>query len=422
MKFGGVSMEIVQRKLSNEAELLAVCTKVQMMRYHARFVFNSGSFDEDTDTRGISHLLEHLMFNGDPKMNSMEFNKQMDSKGALINASTSNEATRFYFSSLRETFFDCLELYANLIKAFTLTDEVLKKEKGVVLNEIGVSKDNNNSVIYQLLCSGCFKQHPIKHPILGYDSTVEALSVETVQNYYNKHYTASNMTVIVVGDFSEADIDRIAGIIETFENRERVDHKEITLAQAEPTQLFASQYKKDLTQSLIYSALTIPGSENRDTLSILSTILGGSMSSFLWKEFREDRNIAYMISASCYTFDKNTNSLLFYTGLNDKDNVTLAIDLFKKAILYSKDITEEELQKGKLLLKTQIVGLFEKSSSIADLVEDELYFNPEHVDLNRRLSNIENLTYDVFKTFVSTLRPDTLASAVLLPKEDTSDE
>ena len=333
---------------------------------------------------------------------------------ARVNASTSNEFTRFYFSSLKENFLEAFELYKNLILSFNLTQEALDKEVGVVCNEIGNYKDQNWSVVYDGFYS-CFKKHPISHPILGYEDVLKSLSVKDVQSYYDTFYTSEALTFFICGNLDMESYQTVLNSLSTIPFKSKIPRVTISELHTKPIIKNSVQYK-DINQTFLFSAIPVKGDFFLH-LTLIGIILGGTMSSYLWNEFREKRSIAYTIGASPSSLDSKTLLLTFYTALDDSSNVDLSIELFKDSIAYCTSISEEEYNKALITYRTEVAISRQKISSIVDDLEDEIYFGYEDVSFDRQDRAVRELTYDSFIKFAKTLNSEELVTSILYPKE-----
>lgn len=384
---------------------------------HCRFVFTVGSFNEDDKTRGISHLIEHLMFNSCPGMTSIEFNDKMTALGAVINASTSNEFTRYYFTALSEKFRECFDLYVRLLFSFKVTQPILDKELGVVCNEIGVSKDDNNSNLYEEFTGNILRMHPCSKPILGYEEVLRALSTEDVQKYFETHYNTESMYVIISGKLSDEDLDYACKALESIQRTENFGRQEITDAQRKPMLTQSSRFK-DTVQTLVMSGIFVDGGYQNEILSSLVSIpLGGTMSSFLWNEFREKRSICYLISSYNSTFDPGLNMLTFYTGLNDYKDAELAVSLFKEAVDYAHGLTEEDFEKARIFKKSQTILGRQKAVDEAWDIESAIYYNLNPISYAPMDEYLDSVTFEDFKKFIDSLDSKNLVTSFLYPKE-----
>lgn len=383
---------------------------------YCMFQFKVGSFYEDDSNRGVSHLLEHLMFNGCPGMSSLEFNEKMDKLGVSVNAFTDRAVTAYHFNGLKSNFVTAFDLYANLIKSFTPTDEIVDKERGVVLNEIGVYEDDNWSCLHEAIHAQAYRQHPICHPILGYEDVIKNISTDQVREWYQSNYCANNLTLYLVGDFPEEDLIFAGGKLQLFESGEANIDPVITDAMALPLYKNVITRKEGVTQTLIDSALEFKKEAfNYYELDILAKILGGTMSSYLWEQFREERAIAYQVGAYESTLDIDHLMIHLYAGLNNQDDAVVAKDLFKDAFAYAKAIPEDEFLKGQNVALLSELKSDETMSGILGNVREAFYLG---IDLDEYMTTLKNLTFDSYQAFTEQIDPEAMVTGILFPLSD----
>lgn len=176
------------------------------------FFVKTGARDEDSAVMGVSHFLEHMMFKGTADITAEDLNRRFDDLGARNNAFTSSEMTCFYASTLPEKLRDCVELLGRMMRP-ALRQADFDTEKGVILEEIAMYKDNPFWVLYEATVEKHFGNHALSHRVLGTDATITALSRDQMQTYFDARYSADNTTVALAGrmDFSRVveEIDRV---------------------------------------------------------------------------------------------------------------------------------------------------------------------------------------------------------------------
>ena len=380
---------------------------------YCEFDFKVGAYFEDDTNRGISHLLEHLMFNGCPGMSSLEFNARMDKMGMSINAYTGRLVTAYHFSGLKSNFIPAFELYANLIKSFTATQEILDKERGVVINEIGVRNDDNWVVLSDAICANAYRQHPVSHPVIGYENVIENISLDQVKSWYETNYIANNLTIYLVGDFPDEDLVFVANVAQQFNVGTANTTPVFTDTMALPSYKNVVAHKEGAVQTLIDSSLPfINEAFNLYEIQILSEVLGGTMSSYLWNEFREQRSIAYRVSSYTACLDPRHLNIHLYAGLNDSDDVDLAKSLFTDAFNYAKAISEDDFNKGLNIVLANILKSSETEEGMLEIVTESIFYGTTP---DEYISAIKNLTYTSYQSFADQIDPEKMVTGILYP-------
>jgi predicted Zn-dependent peptidase len=169
------------------------------------FFVRTGARDEKTEVMGVSHFLEHMMFKGTAKRSADDVNREFDNMGARANAYTGQEMTAFFASVLPEQLSTATELLADMMRP-ALREADFDTEKGVILEEIAMYKDEPFWVLYERLMEAHFGAHPLSHRVLGTTESITALKVGQMHDYFNHRYSADTTTVALAGrvDFDEA--------------------------------------------------------------------------------------------------------------------------------------------------------------------------------------------------------------------------
>lgn len=192
-----------QHRLSNGLTIIAE-TDPSAHTTAAGFFVKTGARDEAAPVMGVSHFLEHMMFKGTDDISAEELNRRFDDLGARNNAFTSAEMTCFYASVLPERFDEVVSLLARMMRP-ALRQADFDTEKGVILEEIAMYKDNPFWVLYEAAIEKHFGSHPLSHRVLGTTETITALQRDQMMDYFRARYSADNTTLAVAGrvDFAK---------------------------------------------------------------------------------------------------------------------------------------------------------------------------------------------------------------------------
>ena len=152
------------------------------------FFIKAGSIDEDDSNRGISHIIEHMMFKGTGHRTVLELSEEFDSLGISINAFTSEECTCYYAKSLPENLLKAIDLYSDMLMYPLFDKEELSRELKVILEEYKMYKNNPHSHASSLFTSEVMKGSSFEVDIIGTDKSIKATTRDMVVEYYKKHY------------------------------------------------------------------------------------------------------------------------------------------------------------------------------------------------------------------------------------------
>lgn len=359
-------------------------------------MFPVGSRYEPKHLNGASHYIEHLMFKGTTnRKNTLTLTREIDRLGAEYNAFTGKETTGYYVkadASYSRVIVDILSdmLYNSLFDA-----KEMEREKGVVVEELRMYRDNPMMNIETVFESLMFKGSPLGWDIGGTPDLVKSYKRDEVLKFRDEHYDPSNMTVVFAG----AIVPELKAYIEQYfgarANKKKVkgDYK---------VGIFGSNKKSDRlvvdhkAADQVQLMLGFPGfnhtSSHSATLSVLNSILGGSMSSRLFIQVRERRGLAYVIRSGSETF-RDTGYAFVRAGLEPK-NVNKAIACIFQEIkkITQKPVTARELADAKTHIRGALTLSLEDSSNQADWYVRQALFMDHIKTPEERLHEIEQVT------------------------------
>jgi zinc protease len=250
---------------------------------------------------GISHLLEHMLFKGTPTRGASAFAQSVQDAGGYINAYTSFDRTVYWIDIPTKGVPVALELLADAVMNSTLPPEEYVKEQEVIRREFAMGNDDPDRMSGHALFATAFREHPYRHPIIGYLDVFNSLQRDEVMAYYQRRYVPNNMFFVVVGD---VDGDRVrAQLAELFAAHPRRSLPPVFIPE-EPPQLGRreshAEFPTELTR--LHLAWHIPPASHPDipALDVAAVILGGGRSSHLYKVLREDLALVHSVDAWCY--------------------------------------------------------------------------------------------------------------------------
>ncbi|NLY74369.1 MAG: insulinase family protein [Firmicutes bacterium] len=343
----------------------------------------TGSRDENLKYNGISHLVEHLFFKGTANRSAKQIAEAIDAVGGQLNAFTTKEYTCYYVKVLSEQVHLGIELLADMIANSLFAPEDIEKEKQVVLEEIKSFEDSPDELVHDLFAGAVLKEHPLGWPILGVPESIARIDRRVIMEYLLQHYTADNMVFAAAGNVQ---FDQIVTAVEKGFSKLSGGCKRILppLTAYRPEKIL--KYK-DTEQ--VHLCVGNRGLErkhaDRYAVFVLDSILGGSVSSRLFQELREERGLVYVTCSNHSSF-KDTGIFSIYAGtsLNNFDQV---LELVKREIkrCYEEPVAEMELSRAKEQLKGNLLlsmeSTFNRMCRIAklELYQDQLLTPEEAV-------------------------------------------
>ena len=265
----------------------------------------TGSINEDDSNNGISHFLEHLFFKGTELHPTGEFDKILESKGAITNAATSKDFTHYYITVPSNYFEKALELHADMLLHPQIPRKEMEKERKVVLEEIAKDANLPPKICYENLVEMLYTTHPYKRKVIGTAKNIETVTRETILDYYKKYYSPSNMITIVVGD---VDPDKALECVKQYFD----SPVQKTVQNSNKKEKLLTSQKRNISYQQTQSGYMMIGFSSVDVdssdvyaLDVLSTILGGGKYSRLYQVIKEQKQLVNSISASNSTMKED---------------------------------------------------------------------------------------------------------------------
>ncbi len=373
----------------------------------------TGSRDENPKNNGISHFLEHMFFKGTTTKTARDIAESFDSIGGQVNAFTSKEYT-CYYAKVLDTHADyALEVLADMFFNSTFEGEELKKERNVVIEEIKMYEDTPDDIVHDLLTKAVYENHPLGYPILGTEETLNTFTTETLKEYIGERYTPENVVISIAGNIPETFIGEVEKYFGAFEGTSSVP--------AENKSSFHTNRisrKKDTEQAHLcigYNGLQV-GHEDIYTLIILNNILGGSMSSRLFQEVREQRGLAYSVF-SYHSAYQDSGIVTIYGGTGAKQLDVLYETIQETlAQLKQEGITEKELNNSKEQLKGGLMlGLESTNSRMSRNGKNELLLK-RHRSLDEIIEEIDRVTMNGVNNMANSVFTDQYSLSLVSPE------
>ena len=394
--------------------LIVLTERMEHLRSVAMGVWiKSGSRCEPAETNGISHFVEHMVFKGTRSRTAQLIAREMDSIGGNLDAFTSKETICFNVKSLSDHVPIALDILTDLVLNPIFAPPDIERERGVILEEIKIDEDNPDVLVHELFTQNFWKGHPLGWPILGTTETVGRLDQQQLFAYHNDCFHGGNIVFSAAGNLEhDAFTEAVASKFARMKGGETPNELSAPL----PSARILLRNKKSLEQVQICLGVPSPPitDENRYTTLILSTVLGGGMSSRLFQTIREERGMAYSVCSDLSPY-RDTGTLCVYAGTSAAkalEVVNLIVTEFRK--LKEIPLTEEELKRAKDQVKGNILlGLESSSSRMANLARQEMYFQ-HFFTVDEIIARIDAVTSDQVQAMAQRLfDPETIAVTLL---------
>lgn len=377
----------------------------------------TGSINETDKNTGISHFLEHLFFKGTQTHPNGEFDRILESKGAITNAATSKDFTHYYITIASNYFDLAMALHADMLLHPQIPRKEMEKERKVVIEEIAKSANVPNTICYENLNSLLYTTHPYKRRVIGTQAVVENVTREEILDYYNAHYTPSNMVTLVVGDVDPAHA------LEVIKKEFNVPYKKPIINQYKREKMLTEQkrittYADKATGYMMIGFRGVSLTEN-DTyaLDVLATILGSGRTSKLYQALKEQKQIVNTISASDASM-KDDGIFIVQATFVPQNCKKVEKAIFEEiSNIQLKGITETELNTAKKMIESDTYYARESVTNIASEMGYITTISGGIQYYKDYLKNINKVTADDVKRVANKYLVETnSAVSIVLPK------
>lgn len=328
----------------------------------------AGSRYETKKNSGISHFLEHMAFKGTKKRpNALAISSLIDGIGGEFNAFTGKESTGYYIKSAAANLTLSMDVLSDMLQNSLLDSKEIEKEKGVVSEELNLYEDTPTRKIGDIYERLLYGDTPMGWDIGGEKKIIQSIKRADFVSYMKSLYSADNMTVVVAGGVTKSQVDDLAqkyfGSLDQFPI---ISYEKVIENQKKP-EVFVKK-KKTEQAHIALGFRTVPvDHEDHYPLSLLSSILGGGMSSRLFVEVREKRGLAYYIRSTSDHY-QDVGSLVSFAGVDPKridDAIQVIREEFVKVLSAKFKVQSSELTKAKEYTKGHFVLDLEDSRSVA---------------------------------------------------------
>ncbi len=387
-------------KLSNNITVI-----MEKMPYLKSAAFGAwiraGSANEDDHNNGIAHMIEHMLFKGTHKRSARQIADEMAKIGGNINAFTSKECTSYYATTLSEHLPIAIDIISDMLTNSLIEEKALKKEKGVIIEEIDMYDDSPEDLVHEMLQQRVWKDHPLGFMISGTKKVVRKVSREQILEFMDTYYVGENIIISVAGNFDEEETLKL--LEKSFGTIKEKSGKENDLPGKPNYHRVVCKRDKDIEQmhlNIAFDCISYQ-SEERYTLSVLNSILGGSVNSRLFQKIREDSGLTYSIYSYGSSY-RDTGLLHIYAAMNPSQTATV-VKKIRQIVsdIRKKGITKEELEMTKEQIKTELILGSESAKSRMNSNGKSMLNRGRIATLEELIEGIENVSLTNLKGFAT---------------------
>jgi predicted Zn-dependent peptidase len=344
-----------------------------------------GTRHEPAEVNGVAHLLEHMAFKGTARRSAQAIAEEIEAVGGHLNAYTSREQTAYYAKVLAEDAPLAVDILADILQHSVFDEEELARERTVILQEIGQANDTPDDIIYDLLQERAYPDQPMGRPVLGRPEIIETIPRDRVASYLRDTYAAPGMVLAAAG---KVDHDRLVDLAQKAFDR----LPKQSIASTSPARYAGGDIREERDLEQVHVLLGFPGMTFADpdyyAAGVLSTALGGGMSSRLFQEIREKRGLVYSIYSFAHSY-RDGGLFGVYAGTGEDQVAELMPVMCHELRRIADDVDETELGRARAQLKAGLLMSLESTSSRCEQIAQHLLVFGELLDPRDIVRRIE---------------------------------
>jgi hypothetical protein len=348
----------------------------------------AGSRNETAAENGVSHFLEHMAFKGTQTRTAAAIAEEIENVGGHINAYTAREQTAYYVKLLKEDTALGVDIIGDILTHSTFEPEELERERSVILQEIGQANDTPDDIIFDHFQATAYPDQSLGRAVLGSADVIKSMPRTTLTGYMARHYARQNIVVAATGKLHHAEI------------LDLVQKHFADLPGQAPSRFDSSAYKggvfqeeRDLDQVHIVLGFPSVGSTDPDYYPtiLMSTLLGGGMSSRLFQEIREKRGLVYSIYSFASPF-KDGGLFGIYAGTGESEAAELMPVVLQELRGVQAHVTEPELARARAQLKSSLLMSQESTGSRCEQLARQMQTYGRVIPTEETLAKINAVT------------------------------
>lgn len=361
----------------------------------------AGSADEDDTNNGIAHMIEHMLFKGTKNRSAKQIADEMARIGGNMNAFTSKECTSYYATTLIEHLPIAIDIISDMLINSLLDEKALKKEKGVIIEEIDMYDDSPEDLVHEMLQQRIWKDHPLGYIISGTKKIVRKVTREQIQEFMDAHYVGENMVISVAGNIKSKEL--LALLEEKFGSIKAKSVIPRRILERPEYNKVICKRDKDIEQmhcNIAFNSISYLA-EERFILTVLNSILGGGFNSRLFQKIRENSGLTYTIYSYGSSY-RETGLFHIYAAMNPSQTALVVKKIFQiLSELKKKGVTKDELDMTKEQIKTELVLGSESAKSRMNSNGKSMVYRGRIVPLEEIVNGIEGVTREEILDFTN---------------------
>lgn len=376
-------------------------------------VLNAGPRTETPSQCGLAHLTEHLMFQGTSSRSALQIARLMDGAGGYMGGFTTQDYTYYSATVLAEYSTYVLDLFGDILLNSIFPQDSLEKEKEAVICEIEAARDNPDQRVRQLLRATAWPDHPLGRPVAGYTETVKTLTREDVIYFAHQHYLPTNLIVAAAGQLDHDDF--VAQVRDAFW-RMLGDGSTPTIAPPAPKMSIVTENSPVSQAYFCIGLRTFPYTHpDRYALHVLDKVLGGGISSRLFRRIREELGLVYYLGSEYLAFLED--GMLVIEGSTSPEYLQMVLELtlaeLTELFTWETPVTDEELLIAQTHLRGQhLISGENTDTRMSRLATQELYFG-RHIPTDEIAAHLMAVDLPALHRLGQTVLVDALRQATI---------
>ena len=400
-----------QRQLNNGIRIIME----EMPSYRSVSIgvwIKAGSMYEDKNNNGMAHVIEHMLFKGTKNRNAADIANEMTAIGGNMDAFTCKDCTCYYAKTLDIYAKQALDILGDMICNSLFDEKELKKELGVILEEIDMYEDSPEDLVHEHLQMEVWKEHALGYLISGEKEIVSRFDRKQLMEFFEKYYVGSNIVISVAGNFNVDEM--MSWITEYFSD---IPEGETADSGETPKYLpIIWKKEKDIEQNHICLAFDCCTniSEERYVMTVANNIFGGNMNSRLFMKVRDEMGMTYAIYSYGSSFEQ-AGLFQIYAAMQPSQMQPVLDAIFEEIDRVIKDgVTQKELDIAIQQIQAELILGYESSYNRMSGLGKSLLIRDRAVPLEEELERIAKVTVeDVREFFEKYLIKDRCAMAIV---------
>ncbi|MDD2852330.1 MAG: pitrilysin family protein [Desulfuromonadaceae bacterium] len=338
----------------------------------------NGTRHEAPEDNGVAHFIEHMLFKGTTRRTAHQITREIDSMGGILNAFTGHEYVCYYAKVLAKFLPRAADLLSDIFLNSTFPLDEIERERNVVLQEIKMRDDSPEEYIHDRFHQNFWQSQLLGMPVLGSEKTVSGLSRDSILRHKNSRYRPQDIVIAAAGNVNHTDLVAILAPLFSKLSSQWHPHPDNVFISSGKVQHLTERREMEQTLVCLGTRALRYDHHDRHTQFLLTTILGGGMSSRLFQEVREKKGLAYSVYSYIISH-ADSGALVVYAG-TEKNHCREVIDIALREMtrLVTEEVPQDELDAAREQLKGKTLMSLESSDNLMTrLAKNEIYLQKQ---------------------------------------------